>query len=109
MPSPTPQLILAPSSRPGSTPRPLRRGQQPTGSANEGSRCTRQREPPSLPGKLYQPTRLMAEVTALSEAVTMFASIPTPQTTTLSSSSPTSHSTYAAASASPPEDNACSV
>ena len=30
-------------------------------------------------------TRLMAEVTALSEAVTMFASIPTPHTTTLSS------------------------
>ena len=49
--------------------------------------------------------RLTAEMTALREAVTMFASTPTPQ----SSSSPTAHSTYAAASASPPEERACSA
>ena len=48
--------------------------------------------------------RLTALITAFSEAVTMFASIPTPQNT----SSPTAHSRYAAARASPPEDRACS-
>jgi hypothetical protein len=53
-------------------------------------------------------TRSTAEVTALREAVTMFGSVPTPQATTLSSPEPTSHSTYAAASASPPADRACS-
>ncbi len=48
--------------------------------------------------------RLTALITALSEAVTMLASTPTPH----SSWSPTAHSTYAAARASPPEDSACS-
>ena len=48
--------------------------------------------------------RLTALITALSEAVTMLASSPTPQSTW----SPTAHSTYAAAMASPPADSACS-
>ena len=48
--------------------------------------------------------RLTAEITALSEAVTMFGSTPTPHRIW----SPTAHSTYAAARASPPEDSACS-
>ncbi len=48
--------------------------------------------------------RLTAEMTALSDAVTMLASSPTPHRTF----SPTAHSTYAAAMASPPEDRACS-
>ena len=49
--------------------------------------------------------RLTALMTALSDAVTMLASSPTPQSTW----SPTTHSTYAAAMASPPEDSACSA
>jgi hypothetical protein len=53
--------------------------------------------------------RFTAEATAFREAVTMFASMPTPQATTLFSPSPTSHSTYAAAEASPPAESACSA
>ena len=49
--------------------------------------------------------RLTAEITALSEAVTMLGSNPTPQRIF----SPTAHSTYAAAIASPPDERACSA
>ncbi len=49
--------------------------------------------------------RLTALMTAFSDAVTMLASIPTPQKIW----SRTEHSTYAAASASPPADRACSA
>ncbi len=48
--------------------------------------------------------RLTALMTAFSEAVTMLASRPTPHSTL----SPTAHSTYAAAMASPPALSACS-
>ena len=51
------------------------------------------------------PARLTAEITALSDAVTMLGSKPTPHRTC----SPTAHSTYAAAMASPPDDSACSA
>ena len=60
-------------------------------------------------GEDPQRVRLTAEVTAWSEATTMLASMPAPQTTPASSPSPTSHSTYAAASASPPAESACSA
>lgn len=49
--------------------------------------------------------RFTALVTARSDAVTMFGSVATPQATV----SPTAHSTYAAAVASPPLDKACSA
>lgn len=52
-----------------------------------------------------QPARLTALVTARSDAVVMLASMPTPQMVV----PPTSHSTYAAATASPPEVSACSA
>ena len=52
-----------------------------------------------------QVARLTAEITARSEAVTMLESNPTPHSTC----SPTAHSTYAAAVASPPADSACSA
>ncbi len=55
-------------------------------------------------GRVAQ-ARLTAETTALSEAVTMLGSMPTPQRIR----SPIAHSTYAAARASPPEDSACSA
>ena len=68
--------------------------------------CGRARPEPD-PAATPQPqsrARLTALVTAFTEAVTMLASIPTPQTVRPS----TSHSTYAAACASPPEESACS-
>ena len=49
--------------------------------------------------------RFTAEMIALNEAVVIEGSIPTPQITW----SRTSHSTYAAAVASPPSDRACSA
>lgn len=49
--------------------------------------------------------RLTADTTAFNDAVTMFASTPTPQRMR----SPIAHSTYAAARASPPELIACSA
>src|SRR5690606_32585066 len=49
--------------------------------------------------------RFTADTMALSEAVVIDGSIPTPHRT----SSPTWHSTYAAAVASPPSDSACSA
>ena len=52
--------------------------------------------------------RLTAEITAFSDAVTMFGSSPTPQSTA-ASPGPRGHSTYAAAIASPPDDRACSA
>ena len=79
-------------------------------------RADRRSSPPTSQGTTFtvrlplrrgaaRQARLTAEITALSEAVTMFASRPTPQRTW----SPTAHSTYAAAIASPPEDRACSA
>ena len=56
-------------------------------------------------GNLSAQARLTALITALSEAVTMLASSPTPHSTF----SPTAHSTYAAAIASPPAESACSA
>ena len=54
--------------------------------------------------------RLTALITALSDAVTMLASSPTPQRTSVSPSpSVIAHSTYAAAMASPPALRACSA
>ncbi len=57
------------------------------------------------PATSGQAARLTAEITAFSDAVTMLASRPTPHSTW----SPTRHSTYAAAIASPPADRACSA
>ncbi|RYQ70599.1 hypothetical protein PG2103B_0183 [Bifidobacterium pseudolongum subsp. globosum] len=57
-----------------------------------------------------RPERLIAEMIALSELVMIDESMPTPQTVRFSSSSmPTSHSTYDAASASVPTDIVCSA
>src|SRR6478609_1035702 len=56
-------------------------------------------------GMLSRSARLTAETMALIEAVTIEGSTPTPQRTR----SPTAHSTYAAARASPPADRACSA
>lgn len=61
------------------------------------------------PGRAQACARLTAEATAFREALTMLASMPTPHSTCASSPSPTSHSTYAAASASPPAERACSA
>jgi membrane-associated phospholipid phosphatase len=52
-----------------------------------------------------QTPRLTADTTALSDAVTMLGSMPTPHRMR----SPIEHSTYAAAKASPPADKACSA
>ena len=56
-------------------------------------------------GLRWPVARLTALMTALSDAVTMLGSRPTPHKTW----SPTAHSTYAAAGASPPDDSACSA
>lgn len=59
--------------------------------------------------RLQRVARLTAEIMALSEAVVVLASMPTPQRTCVPSASPTSHSTYDAALASAPALIACSV
>src|SRR6478735_7026686 len=56
-------------------------------------------------GTASRSARLTAETMALMDAVTIDGSTPTPQSTR----SPTAHSTYAAARASPPADRACSA
>ena len=58
---------------------------------------------PPLVGRAH--ARLTADTTARRDAVTMLGSSPTPHRI----SPPTTHSTYAAAIASPPEDSACSL
>ncbi len=101
-----PTRVLVPE---GSKVPPARRSVKPygTNAGNFSIRVGRSKlpmRPAPQSGSVIATERLAAETTALSEAVTMLACIPTPQTV----SPATSHSTYAAASESPPVDSACS-
>ena len=72
----------------------------PRGDAPADAPTSRPGTPPSPDRQRWRSARLTADTTAFSDAVTMFASMPTPHSTR----SPTAHSTYAAARASPPAD-----
>ncbi len=78
---------------------------QPPTRQRRGASSTDGAGPACLQSAPVAAWRLTAETTALREAVTMLGSMPTPQRTWSS----TAHSTYAAATASPPEDSACSA